>query len=38
VSLSRARSKLILLGHGRILGEHPLFMSILQGLERITIE
>ena len=37
VSLSRARSKLILLGHGRILEEHPLFMSILEGLERITM-
>ncbi len=38
VSLSRARSKLILLGHGQILGEHPLFMSILAGLERIVIK
>jgi DNA replication ATP-dependent helicase Dna2 len=38
VSLSRARSKLILLGHGHILGEHPLFMSILSGLERIVIK
>jgi hypothetical protein len=37
VSLSRARSKLILLGHGPVLEEHPLFASILQGLERITI-
>ena len=38
VSLSRARSKLILLGHGKVLEEHPLFMSILSGLERITIK
>ncbi len=38
VSLSRARSKLILLGHGQSLGEHPLFMSILAGLERIVIK
>lgn len=35
VSLSRARSKLILLGHGPALEGHPLFCSILQGLERI---
>jgi len=38
VSLSRARSKLILLGHGQILGKHPLFMSILEGLERIVVK
>ena len=37
VSLSRARSKLILLGHGPVLEGHPLFASILQGLERITM-
>jgi DNA replication ATP-dependent helicase Dna2 len=37
VSLSRARSKLILLGHGPALEEHPLFCSILQGLERIRM-
>lgn len=35
VSLSRARSKLILLGHGPVLEEHPLFASLLTGLERI---
>jgi len=37
VSLSRARSKLILLGHGPVLREHPLFESMLEGLERIPI-
>lgn len=37
VSLSRARSKLILLGHGPVLEGHPLFASILDGLERITM-
>jgi len=37
VSLSRARSKLILLGHGEVLQEHPLFADILDGLERITL-
>ncbi len=37
VSLSRARSKLILLGHGRMLEEHPLFSSILDCAERITV-
>jgi DNA replication ATP-dependent helicase Dna2 len=37
VSLSRARSKLILLGHGPALEAHPLFYSILQGLERIKL-
>ncbi len=37
VSLSRARSKLILLGHGPALEAHPLFFSILQGLERIKM-
>lgn len=37
VSLSRARSKLILLGHGRVLEEHPLFASILKGLQRVRI-
>ena len=37
VSLSRARSKLILLGHGRVLEGHPLFASLLEGLERVTI-
>jgi DNA replication ATP-dependent helicase Dna2 len=37
VSLSRARSKLILLGRGSILEEHPLFLSILDRVERITV-
>lgn len=37
VSLSRARSKLILLGNGAALGEHPLFTSILEGLERVPV-
>lgn len=37
VSLSRARSKLILLGHGPVLESHPLFASILTGLEKITV-
>jgi DNA replication ATP-dependent helicase Dna2 len=36
VSLSRARSKLILLGHGEVLREHELFESILKNLECIT--
>jgi DNA replication ATP-dependent helicase Dna2 len=38
VSLSRARSKLILLGHAQTLEEHPLFCAVLEGLERISIE
>lgn len=38
VSLSRARSKLILLGHGPILKEHPLFESLLDGLERVVVK
>jgi DNA replication ATP-dependent helicase Dna2 len=37
VSLSRARSKLILLGHGPVLETHPLFRSLLSGLERVSI-
>jgi len=37
VSLSRARSKLILLGHGHVLEEHPLFSSLLEDLYRVTI-
>jgi DNA replication ATP-dependent helicase Dna2 len=37
VSLSRARSKLILLGHAPVLEGHPLFASVLEGLERIRI-
>ncbi len=37
VSLSRARSKLILLGHGPVLETHPLFQSLLSGLERVSI-
>ncbi|MGO9567586.1 MAG: AAA domain-containing protein, partial [Desulfomonilaceae bacterium] len=37
VSLSRARSKLILLGRGSVLEEHPLFSSILDCVERITV-
>jgi DNA replication ATP-dependent helicase Dna2 len=36
VSLSRARSKLILLGHGDVLREHELFESILKDLECVT--
>jgi DNA replication ATP-dependent helicase Dna2 len=38
VSLSRARSKLILLGHAPILMEHPLFASLLEGLHRVAIQ
>lgn len=38
VSLSRARSKLILLGHGPTLDEHPLFSAVLAGAERIRAE
>jgi len=37
VSLSRARSKLIVIGHGTMLEEHPLFGSLLAGLEHITV-
>ncbi len=37
VSLSRARSKLILLGHASMLEGHPLFASLLDGLERIPV-
>jgi len=37
VSLSRARSKLIVIGHGTVLEEHPLFGSLLAGLERISV-
>jgi DNA replication ATP-dependent helicase Dna2 len=37
VSLSRARSKLILLGHGPVLEEHPLFFELLQNLERVRM-
>ncbi|MBI5248622.1 MAG: AAA family ATPase [Desulfomonile tiedjei] len=37
VSLSRARSKLILLGHGPVLEEHPLFLDLLQDLERVSM-
>jgi DNA replication ATP-dependent helicase Dna2 len=37
VSLSRARSKLILLGHGPVLKEHPLFASMLDGIERVAV-
>jgi len=38
VSLSRARSKLILLGHAPTLEEHPLFSAVLAGAERIRAE
>jgi len=38
VSLSRARSKLILLGHAAALEEHPLFQSLLEGLERVKVD
>ncbi len=38
VSLSRARSKLILLGHGAVLEKHPLFEALLEGLKRIPFE
>jgi DNA replication ATP-dependent helicase Dna2 len=38
VSLTRARSKVILLGHGRVLQEHPLFRAILEGLEWISVD
>ncbi len=37
VSLSRARSKLILLGHGPILKENELFSSILGDVESLSI-
>lgn len=37
VSLSRARSKLILIGHGTVLEEHPLFRSVLEGVERVRV-
>lgn len=37
VSLSRARSKLILLGCGPVLKEHPLFSELLQDMERVKI-
>jgi DNA replication ATP-dependent helicase Dna2 len=37
VSLSRARSKLILLGHGPVLRGHELFSSILENLETIHV-
>jgi DNA replication ATP-dependent helicase/nuclease Dna2 len=37
VSLSRARSKLILLGTASVLEEHPLFLSILDRVERISV-
>lgn len=37
VSLSRARSKLILIGHGTVLETHPLFGSLLAGLKRISV-
>jgi DNA replication ATP-dependent helicase Dna2 len=37
VSLSRARSKLILLGHRPSLEEHPLFLSLLSGIERVNV-
>jgi len=37
VSLSRARSKLILLGHAPALEEHPLFAALLDDLERIEV-
>ncbi len=37
VSLSRARSKLILIGHGTVLEEHPLFRSVLEGIERVQV-
>lgn len=37
VSLSRARSKLILLGHGPVLEEHPLFLDLLRDLERVKM-
>ena len=38
VALSRARSKLILLGHAPVLEKHPLFFSILEGLERVKVD
>jgi DNA replication ATP-dependent helicase Dna2 len=37
VSLSRARSKLILLGYGPMLEEHPLFASVLEGVKRVRM-
>lgn len=37
VTLSRARSKLILLGHGQVLREHELFASILENLEWVPL-
>lgn len=37
VSLSRARSKLILLGRASVLEEHPLFCAIFDGLKKVVI-
>ncbi|MEW6348158.1 MAG: AAA domain-containing protein [Thermodesulfobacteriota bacterium] len=37
VSLSRARSKLVLLGHGPVLDGHALFSAILEGVTRIPV-
>lgn len=38
VSLSRARSKLILLGRSSVLEENPLFNSILDGIKKVVVE
>ncbi|MDQ7783172.1 MAG: AAA domain-containing protein [Desulfomonilaceae bacterium] len=37
VSLSRARSKLILLGHGPVLEGHRLFAAVLEGVKRVRM-
>ncbi len=38
VSLSRARSKLVLLGHGPVLEGHSLFSAILDGVKRVPVK
>ncbi len=38
VSLSRARSKLILLGRASVLEAHPLFSSIFDGIKKLVVE
>jgi superfamily I DNA and/or RNA helicase len=37
VSLTRAKSKLILLGDGALLETDPLFRAILEGTQRVTV-
>ncbi len=38
VSLSRARSKLVLLGRASVLEEHPLFNSIFDGVRKLVVQ